>query len=184
MPGRCANGWPTASGSSWSRLSLVAPAQALSARSPGRPGLSTRLSHLAATARWSNAPSHTTYKTRLTSKSAPPSMGLTGLLNLLRVGTRLQAAWDLGSQEGGGPCPSSPPPTQLAHPSLPPASPPSRAPAGPAVPPVPERGSADLLGAAARRQSPTPAAPPRSPRRASLVHGRRQPGQLRRGGAS
>src|SRR5262249_19015169 len=95
---------------------------------------------------WWKAPSHTTYKTRLTSKSVAPIIGLTGLLNLLRVGTRLQAARDLGSQEGGAPCPSSRLPTQLAHSSPPPSCPLNHLTATPAVPPVLAGGAADVLG--------------------------------------
>ena len=113
---------------------------------------------------WWNAPSHTTYKSRLTSKSAPPIIGLTGLglLHLRRVGTRLQAARDLGSQEGGAPCPSSRLPTQLAHCSPAPSCPLKHltaVPAVPAVPPVHEGSGADVLGTTASGQSPTAALP-------------------------
>jgi hypothetical protein len=72
---------------------------------------------------WWKGPSHSTYNPLLTPKSLPPMIGLTGLLNLLVVVTRLQAAQQdcaRAPQEAGVPCLSSPP-DQTIWPALPPA---------------------------------------------------------------
>jgi hypothetical protein len=127
------------------------------------------------------APSHTTHKALLTSIGVPPIMGLTGLLNLLRVGTRLQAARDLGFQEGGAPCPSSRLPTQPTQPLSPPTCLPR---AVRAVPPAHEWGPVHALGSPASGQSPAAALPAGSPRRASTDPDDGQPVRRRRGGTS
>jgi hypothetical protein len=130
---------------------------------------------------WWKAPSHTTHKALLTSIGVPPIIGLTGLLNLLRVGTRLQAARDLGFQEGGAPCPSSRLPTQPTQPLSPPTCLPR---AVRAVPPAHEWGPVHALGSPASGQSPAAALPAGSPHRASTDPDDGQPVRRRRGGTS
>jgi hypothetical protein len=145
MPPTEASWWRT-SASSWAgtwRWSNAATP------SPAAPLRSSRI------AGWWKGPSHSAYNALLTSKPHPPKIGLTGLLNLRTVVTRLQAAQQncaCARQEAGAPCPSSP----LNQ---------SR---GPALPPARESAPAQSVGAVAAGQSATTLAPARSSRRAAV----------------
>jgi hypothetical protein len=104
---------------------------------------------------WWKGPSHSTYNPLLTSKHLAPMIGLAGLLNLLTLVSRLQAAQQdcpCAPQEAGAPCPSSPPNQRL----------------GPALPPALERSPTQSVGAVATGQSATTLAPARSPRRTAV----------------
>ncbi len=119
------------------------------------------------------APSHNTLQALLTSTSPPAMIGRTGLLNLLRVVTRLHAAQDRGSQESGAPCLSSPLPPPAPFPSSPPA-----------LPPAHDRASVQPVGASAACQSPAAAAGVRPARQPATECRRSVPAPVRRGGAS
>jgi len=113
-------------------------------------------------------PSHNTYNALLTSKPPAPMIGVAGLLNLLEVVNRLQAAQQdcaCAPQEGGVPCPPSP-----LHPS-----------SNPALPPAHEGATAQSVGPVAHSQPATTPPSAKSPRRtadasAGTTSGRRQRG--------
>src|SRR5258708_389869 len=89
----------------------VGPCALVASSRASRGVASSRVSGWGAIGGWSSGPSHTTYNPLLTSRSIPPTIGLTGLLNLLTVVTQLQEAqWAgvCGPQEDGAPCPTSP----------------------------------------------------------------------------
>src|SRR5215470_8587425 len=120
----------------------------------------------------SKEPSHTTYNPLLTSKSAPPIIGLTGLHNLLMVVRQLQAAQRDGvgmPQEGGAPCPLSPV-AQINRSVLPPA------------PEGPEGANAQPVGAVAAHQSAAAPLPAQSSRRTPVEAGRPASTAKQRGG--
>ena len=105
---------------------------------------------------WWKGPSHTTYNAPLTSKPLSPMRGLAGLLKLLDVVSRLQAAQQgcaCVPQEAGVLCPSSPP-----HPS-----------SSPALPPAHEDTRVQSVGPVPTRQSAPAAAPARSARRTAVT---------------
>jgi hypothetical protein len=105
----------------------------------------------------------------LTSKPLSPMIGFAGLLKLLDVVSRLQAAQQdsvCAPQEAGVLCPSSPP-----HPS-------SR----PALPPAHEDTRVQSVGPVPARQSAPAAAPARSARRTAGRSAGTAAGRWRRGG--
>ncbi len=142
--------------------------RAVSSRaSPG--AASNRASASDGIAGWWNGPTHSAYNPLLTPKPLPPMIGLIGLLKLLEVVTRLQAAQQNGAcapQEAGVPCLSSQPKPTV----------------WPALPPAHEDSRGQSLGPDAASQSATAVAPARSPRRTAVEVRRHQPSSGRRGG--
>src|SRR5260221_10140069 len=124
---------------------------------------------------WWRGPSPTTYNPLLTSRSVPPTIGLTGLLNRRTGVTQLQAAQRAGvcgPQEDGAPCPSLPL-AQTSRPVPPPA---------PEDPEDPEDAAAPSLGAVATYQPATPTLSTRSPRRTAVESRRGPTARQQRGG--
>ncbi len=154
--------WSSPSTGVWTRATTTPPARRRRPRtapSPPSDG-SVRSSSTQPPARtafppgagWWKGPSHTTYNALLTSKPFSPMIGLAGLLKLLDVVRRLQAAQQdcaCAPQEAGVLCPSSPP-----HPS-----------SSPALPPAHEDTRVQSVGPVTARHSAPAAAPAQSARR-------------------